>query len=118
MVERTQAWYERLRRLAVRYKRRADIHEAFLSLGSVFICLGCLETGSCEALLVGYIRVLQTPQDQGPSLADPTFGQTDECEAVTRIGLPGRDWAEVGCSPLAGPGGRSSHPARWADAGR
>ncbi len=45
VVERTQAWYNRFRRLAVRYERRDDIHEAFLSLGSALICLGFLERG-------------------------------------------------------------------------
>jgi transposase len=35
VVERTLAWLNRFRRLTVRYERRADIHQAFLSLGSV-----------------------------------------------------------------------------------
>ena len=38
VVERTQAWYNRMRRLVIRYERRADIHEAFLHLGSALIC--------------------------------------------------------------------------------
>jgi len=38
VVERTQAWYSRMRRLVIRYERRADIHEAFLHLGSALIC--------------------------------------------------------------------------------
>jgi hypothetical protein len=33
-VERTLAWLGRYRRLAVRYERRADIHEAFLELAT------------------------------------------------------------------------------------
>jgi transposase len=33
VVERTFAWLSQFRRLRVRYDRRADIHEAFLSLG-------------------------------------------------------------------------------------
>jgi transposase len=33
VVERTLAWLNRFRRLAIRYERRADIHEAFLQLG-------------------------------------------------------------------------------------
>jgi catechol 2,3-dioxygenase-like lactoylglutathione lyase family enzyme len=32
VVERTLAWFNRFRRLTVRYERRADIHEAFLFL--------------------------------------------------------------------------------------
>ena len=33
VVERTLAWLHRFRRLAVRYERRACVHEAFLTLG-------------------------------------------------------------------------------------
>jgi hypothetical protein len=32
------AWLNRLRRLRVRYEKRADIHEAILALGCVLIC--------------------------------------------------------------------------------
>ena len=39
VVERTLAWLNRFRRLKVRYERRADIHQAFLTLGCVMICL-------------------------------------------------------------------------------
>jgi transposase len=42
VVERTLAWLARYRRLAVRYERRADIHEAFLHLGCSLICLNYL----------------------------------------------------------------------------
>jgi len=38
VVERTLAWLGRFRRLVVRYERRADIHEAFLSWGCSLIC--------------------------------------------------------------------------------
>jgi len=38
VVERTFAWLNQFRRLRVRYEKRADIHEAFLSLGYVLIC--------------------------------------------------------------------------------
>lgn len=38
VVERTFAWLNQFRRLRVRYERRADIHEAFLSIGSALIC--------------------------------------------------------------------------------
>jgi len=37
MVERTFAWLNQFRRLRVPYDKRADIHEAFLSLGCALI---------------------------------------------------------------------------------
>ena len=39
VVERTFAWLNRFRRLTIRYERRADIHEAFVTLGCALICL-------------------------------------------------------------------------------
>ena len=39
VVERTLAWLHKFRRLRVRYERRADIHEAFVSIGCSLICL-------------------------------------------------------------------------------
>lgn len=38
VVERTLAWLHQFRRLRVRYERRPEIHEAFLSLGCSLIC--------------------------------------------------------------------------------
>ncbi|CAA9469991.1 MAG: Mobile element protein [uncultured Rubrobacteraceae bacterium] len=38
VVERTFSWLYRFRRLAVRYERRADIHQAFLDLACALIC--------------------------------------------------------------------------------
>lgn len=38
VVERTIAWLHQFRRLRVRFERRADIHQAFLSLGCAVIC--------------------------------------------------------------------------------
>jgi len=38
VVERTFAWLNQFRRVRVRYDKRADIHEAFLSLGCALIC--------------------------------------------------------------------------------
>lgn len=38
VVERTFAWLNQFRRLRVRYEKRADIHEASLSLGCALIC--------------------------------------------------------------------------------
>ena len=39
VVERTFAWLNRYRRLALRYERREEIHQAFLDLGCALICL-------------------------------------------------------------------------------
>ena len=39
VVEWTMAWLAQLRRLAVRYEQRADIHQAFLSLGCSLLCV-------------------------------------------------------------------------------
>ena len=39
VVERTLAWPGRLRRLTVRYERRADIHLAFTTLGCALVCM-------------------------------------------------------------------------------
>jgi transposase len=38
VVERTLSWLHQFRRLRVRFERRPDIHEAFLSLGCTLIC--------------------------------------------------------------------------------
>jgi IS5 family transposase len=43
VVERTLAWLNQFRRLTIRYERRQDIHEAFLSLGYALICLRAVE---------------------------------------------------------------------------
>jgi len=43
-VERTLSWLNRFRRLKVRYERRADIHQAFLSCGCALICLRALQS--------------------------------------------------------------------------
>jgi transposase len=45
VVERTLAWLNRYRRLTVRYERRADIHDAFLTLGCCLICFNTLQKG-------------------------------------------------------------------------
>ena len=47
VVERTFAWLHDLRRLRVRYERRADIHQAFLKLACVLICHDCLIRSFC-----------------------------------------------------------------------
>ena len=38
VVERTLSWLHQYRRLRVRFERRADIHEAFLTIGCIMIC--------------------------------------------------------------------------------
>ena len=38
VVERTLAWLKRYRRLAVRHERRADVHQAFLTLACCAVC--------------------------------------------------------------------------------
>ena len=38
VVERTISWLHQYRRLRVRYERRDDIHEAFLTIGCSMIC--------------------------------------------------------------------------------
>jgi len=43
VVERTLSWLSQLRRLRVRYEKRADIHEAFLSIGCALICWNFLQ---------------------------------------------------------------------------
>jgi len=52
VVERTIAWLHQQRRLRLRYERRADIHEAFLSIACSLICLKQLqaEESFCQAL--------------------------------------------------------------------
>lgn len=43
VVERTLAWLHSFRRLAVRYERRDDIHEALLCVGVILICWNFLK---------------------------------------------------------------------------
>jgi transposase len=43
VVERTQAWLSRFRRLDVRYERSSAIHQAFLDLGCALICWHVLQ---------------------------------------------------------------------------
>ena len=45
VIERTLAWLNRCRRLTIRYERRADIHQAFLTLGCALICFKALQNG-------------------------------------------------------------------------
>lgn len=47
VVERTSSWLHQFRRLRVRYERRADIHQAFLTLGCIRICHRFLKNSFC-----------------------------------------------------------------------
>jgi IS5 family transposase len=47
VVERTRAGLNRFRRLTVRYERRADIHEAFLTLGCILITWDAVQREFC-----------------------------------------------------------------------
>ena len=47
VVERTIAWVHANRRLKVRYDRRADIHQAFLTLACIKVCGSVLFDGYC-----------------------------------------------------------------------
>lgn len=47
VVERTLSWLNRFRRLTVRYERRPDIHQAFLSLGCAMICWNYVQHRLC-----------------------------------------------------------------------
>lgn len=38
VVERTLCWLHQFRRLRIRYERRPEIHQAFLTLASALIC--------------------------------------------------------------------------------
>ena len=46
-VERTLAWVHQNRRLRIRYERRPDIHQAFLTLACIKICASALLVGFC-----------------------------------------------------------------------
>lgn len=49
VVERTLSWLNRFRRLKVRYERRANIHQVFLTLGCVLICWATLAKAPTQA---------------------------------------------------------------------
>jgi transposase len=47
VVERTISWLHRMRRLRIRYERRDDIHQAFLTLGAIMITWNFAQAGFC-----------------------------------------------------------------------
>ena len=46
-VERTLAWFHQNRRLRIRYERRPDIHQAFLTLACIKICASAVLNMFC-----------------------------------------------------------------------
>jgi hypothetical protein len=59
-VERTIAWLNRMKRLVIRYERRADIHEAFRTPGCALICFRVLQ-GLCHSRPCGDMFVRPSP---------------------------------------------------------
>lgn len=47
VAERAVAWLHQFRRLTIRYERRRDLHQAFLTLGCALICAKRLDDGFC-----------------------------------------------------------------------
>jgi hypothetical protein len=47
VVERTLRWFHQNRRLRIRYERRLDIHQAFLTLACIKVCASFLFDGYC-----------------------------------------------------------------------
>ena len=47
VVERTLSWLHQFRRLRIRYERRLDIHQAFLTIACVLICHRILGNPLC-----------------------------------------------------------------------
>lgn len=47
VVERTLSWLHQFRRLRIRYERRLDIHQAFLTIGCILICHRMLMESLC-----------------------------------------------------------------------
>lgn len=47
VVERTLSWFNRFRRLRIRYERRDDIHLSLLRIGAALICCNYLNHGFC-----------------------------------------------------------------------
>jgi transposase len=51
VVARTLGWSHQYRRLRTRYERRADIHQASLTLACIKICFSFLQATYCQTLL-------------------------------------------------------------------
>ena len=72
VVERTFAWLNQFRRLRVRYEKRADIHEAFLSLGCALICWRFLRVDLVGGVKVSFARNALTCRRLAPSMVAST----------------------------------------------
>ena len=57
VVERTFAWLNQFRRLRVRYEKRADIHEAFLTLACALLCWNFLQKHALAGRSLGHDSV-------------------------------------------------------------
>lgn len=68
VVERSLSWLNRFRRLKVRYERRADIHQAFLSLGCALICWKALNNEAA----VRSVGLLSPPHPNNTNNTDDT----------------------------------------------
>jgi transposase len=49
-VERTDAWMNRFRRLAILYEHRADIFHSFTTLGCALVCLNQIRRFSVKSV--------------------------------------------------------------------
>lgn len=47
VVERTLSWLHNFRRLRIRWERRDDMHEAFMTLAEALVCFSILSSGLC-----------------------------------------------------------------------
>lgn len=65
VVERTFGRFSKVRRLAIRHDRRADIHMAFSKLATAIICMNQIRR-FCQALLLRR-KVVRDPQGQFPT---------------------------------------------------
>jgi hypothetical protein len=70
VVERTIAWVHADRRLQVRYDRRADIHQVFLTLAGIKVCGCVLFDGYCWGLLVPYVHLHHWRSVDGQTLTE------------------------------------------------
>src|SRR5207249_3984111 len=100
VVERTFAWLNQFRRLRVRYDRRADIHEAFLSLGCGLICWQSLRKSWAIGLaarspsrfpvtVTSHPTTMSATSSSGPPMALAAGARFGPYEIVALIGAGG-----------------------------
>lgn len=87
VVERTNAWLQQFRRLRVRFERRADIHEAFLTLGCCLIRWRFLFNRNSDGINVcsSQMNASQVNESQN---TDMKFMTTVVCDCCTISVLP------------------------------